>query len=172
MKKIKIIGKRNIDGFNENKKEIKRKKILKISETEKKTLREKSQIELLNKLYLNQDYSGISFIEKEVKRKITSYKNQDIKKNKYNKEKLITYEECLKKLVISKLKCYYCKKNCLVYYENKLQENQWTLDRLDNSIGHEAKNVVVCCYKCNVKRGKINDEKFKFTKQLRVVKGF
>ena len=35
-------------------------------------------------------------MKKEVERKITSYKNQDIKKNKYDKEKLITYEECLK----------------------------------------------------------------------------
>ncbi len=172
MKKIKIVGKRNIDGFKETKKETKREKVLKITDTEKKTLNEKSQVELLNKLYLNEDYPGISFMKKEVKRKIASYKNQDVKKNKYNKEKLITYEECLTKLVISKLKCYYCKKNCLIYYENKLEENQWTLDRLDNSIGHEEKNVVVCCYKCNIKRGRLDDEKFKFTKQLRVVKGF
>ena len=34
-------------------------------------------------------------MKKEVERKIASYKNQDIKKNKLNKEKLITYEECL-----------------------------------------------------------------------------
>ena len=38
MKKIKIVGKRNVDGFKEKKKETKRKKVLKISETEKKTL--------------------------------------------------------------------------------------------------------------------------------------
>ena len=82
MKKIKIVGKRNIDGFKETKKETKRKKVLKITETEKKTLNEKSQIELLNKLYLNEDYYGINFMKKEVERKIMSYKNQDIKKNK------------------------------------------------------------------------------------------
>ena len=32
-------------------------------------------------------------------------------------EKIITYEECLEKLVVSKLKCYYCKKDCLFAYE-------------------------------------------------------
>tara|TARA_B100001063_G_C16776690_1_gene566085 strand:+ start:4057 stop:4575 length:519 start_codon:yes stop_codon:yes gene_type:complete len=172
MKKIQIVGKRNVDGFKENKKETKRKTVLKIKTNVKKTLNNKSQIELLNKLYLNEDYDGIEFMKKEVERKIQSYKNQDIKKNKFNKEKLIKYEECLEKLVVSKLKCYYCKKNCLVYYENKLEQQQWTLDRLNNDIGHEKENVVICCYKCNIKRGRLNDEKFKFTKQLRVVKGF
>ena len=172
MKKIKIVGKRNVDGFKKNKKETKRKTVLKIKTNVKKTLNNKSQIELLNKLYLNEDYDGIEFMKKEVERKIQSYKNQDIKKNKFNKEKLIKYEECLEKLVVSKLKCYYCKKNCLVYYENKLEQQQWTLDRLNNDIGHEKENVVICCYKCNIKRGRLNDEKFKFTKQLKVVKGF
>ncbi len=172
MKKIQIVGKRNVDGFKENKKETKRKTVLKIKTNVKKTLNNKSQIELLNKLYLNEDYDGIEFMKKEVERKIQSYKNQDIKKNKFHKEKLIKYEECLEKLVVSKLKCYYCKKNCLVYYENKLEQQQWTLDRLNNDIGHEKENVVICCYKCNIKRGRLNDEKFKFTKQLRVVKGF
>ena len=173
MKKIQIVGKRNIDGIKNTKKETKRKMVLDIKNKEtKKVLNTKSQIELLNKLYLEQDYSGIKFMKKEIERKLLSYKNQDIKKNKLNKEKLITYDECLEKLVVSKLKCYYCKKNCLVYYENKLEQQQWTLDRINNDIGHEKDNVVVCCYKCNIKRGRMNDEKFKFTKQLRVVKGF
>ena len=171
MKKIKIIGKRNIDGIKNNK-IIKRKTIQKIKETDKDNLQKKSQVELLNKLYLNENYCGIEFMKSEINKKLQSYKNQDIKKNKFNSEKLITYEECLEKLVVSKLKCYYCKKNCLVYYENKLEQTQWTLDRLDNTIGHEKENVVICCYKCNVKRGRLNDQKFKFTKQLRIVKGF
>ena len=173
MKKIQIVGKRNIDGIKNTKKETKRKMVLDIKNKEtKEVLNTKSQVELLNKLYLEQDYSGIKFMKKEIERKLLSYKNQDIKKSKFNKEKLITYEECLEKLVVSKLKCYYCKKNCLVYYENKLEQQQWTLDRINNDIGHEKDNVVVCCYKCNIKRGRMNDEKFKFTKQLRVVKGF
>ena len=36
MKKIKIVGKRNIDCFKETKKETKRQNVLKITETEKK----------------------------------------------------------------------------------------------------------------------------------------
>jgi len=173
MKTINIIGKRNIDGIKRTKKETKRKTVLDIKNNNVKTsLCEKSQIELLNKLYLEEEYSGKKFMKSEVERKIKSYKNQDIKKNKYDENKFIKYEECLEKLVISKLKCYYCKKKCLVYYENKLEQQQWTLDRLNNDIGHEKDNVVICCYKCNIKRGRMDDKKFKFTKQLRIIKGF
>lgn len=173
MKTIKIVGKRNVDGIKKTKKETKRKKILDIkNSTVKTSLNEKSQIELLNKLYLEEEYDGKKFMQSEVERKINSYKNQDVKKKKYDENKFIKYEECLEKLVISKLKCYYCKKNCLVYYENKLEKQQWTLDRLNNDIGHETDNVVICCYKCNIKRGRIDDKKFKFTKQLRIIKGF
>lgn len=173
MKNIKIVGKRNVDGIKKTKKETKRKTVLNIkNSTVKSSLNEKSQIELLNKLYLEEEYDGKKFMQSEVERKINSYKNQDVKKKKYDENKFIKYEECLEKLVISKLKCYYCKKNCLVYYENKLEKQQWTLDRLNNDIGHEKDNVVICCYKCNIKRGRIDDKKFKFTKQLRIIKGF
>ena len=173
MKTIKIVGKRNVDGIKKTKKETKRKTVLDIkNSTVKTSLNEKSQIELLNKLYLEEEYDGKKFMQSEVERKINSYKNQDVKKKKYDENKFIKYEECLEKLVISKLKCYYCKKNCLVYYENKLEKQQWTLDRLNNDIGHEKDNVVICCYKCNIKRGRIDDKKFKFTKQLRIIKGF
>ena len=78
----------------------------------------------------------------------------------------------MEKLVVSKLKCYYCRNNCLIYYRNKLEDKQWTLDRINNDIGHENNNVVICCYKCNVKRGRLNDESFKFTKQMKIIKKY
>ena len=130
-----------------------------------------SQVEYLNKLYLGENYEEIDFVKKEVERKLSGYKNQDIKKKKLS-DKLISYEECLEKLVISKLKCYYCKTDCLLTYENVREQSQWTLDRIDNSIGHEKDNVVICCLKCNLKRRTTNDEKFKFTKQMRIIKTF
>lgn len=176
MKKlIQINGKRNVDGIkNLNTKDKVERKIVKDIKDEKikNTLDNKNQIEILNKLFLNESYPGIKFMKKEVERKILSYKNQDIKKNKYNQTNFISYDDCLEKLVISKLKCYYCKGNCLIFYKNKLEKNQWTLDRIDNSIGHERDNVVICCYKCNVKRGRLNDEKFRFTKQMKIIKNY
>jgi hypothetical protein len=173
MKTIKIIGKRNIDGLKKTKEETKRKKVLDIKNSAiQNSLNDKSQLELLNQLYLEENYIGVKFMKHEVERKLNSYKNQDIKKKKYNEQKFIKYEECLEKLVISKLKCYYCRKNCFIYYENKLEPLQWTLDRINNDIGHEKENIVICCYKCNIKRGRIDDKKFKFTKQLKIIKGF
>jgi len=169
MKKIIINGKRNIDGL----KNIKNKK-RKITENivNKKVFNKISQIEYLNKLFLEEYYDGIDFLKREVERKLNGYKNQDIKKKILDENKIIKYEECLEKLVISKLKCYYCKNDCLLAYENVREETQWTLDRLDNSIGHNKDNVVICCLKCNLKRRTLDDKKFKFTKQMRIVKTF
>ena len=167
MKKIVIKGKRNIDGITGEKN--KTRKIT--SNVNKKVFNKISQVEYLNKLYLGENYDGIDFVKKEVERKLSGYKNQDVKKRKLN-DNFITYEECLEKLVISKLKCYYCKIDCLLTYENVREQSQWTLDRIDNSIGHEKDNVVICCLKCNLKRRTTDDEKFKFTKQMRIIKTF
>tara|TARA_Y100000022_G_scaffold196301_1_gene203159 strand:+ start:607 stop:1110 length:504 start_codon:yes stop_codon:yes gene_type:complete len=167
MKKIIIKGKRNIDGIT-GKTDKTRKVVDNI--TNKMIFNKLTQVEYLNKLYLEQQYDGISFVKKEVERKLNGYKNQDKKKKKT--DKLITYDECLEKLVISKLKCYYCKKDCLIAYENVRENSQWTLDRINNDIGHSKDNVVICCLKCNLKRGTLNDEKFKFTKQMKIIKTF
>lgn len=169
MKKIIISGKRNIDGLT-NKKNKKRK----ITENivNKKVFDKISQIEYLNKLFLEEYYDGIDFLKRELERKLNGYKNQDVKKKILDENKIIKYEECLEKLVISKLKCYYCKNDCLLAYENVREETQWTLDRLDNSIGHNKDNVVICCLKCNLKRRTLDDKKFKFTKQMRIIKTF
>jgi hypothetical protein len=55
-------------------------------------------------------------------------------------------------------------------YEHVRETNQWTLDRIDNSIGHNQGNVVVSCLKCNLQRRKTNQAAFLFTKNLNVVK--
>ena len=167
MKKIIIKGKRNIDGIK-GEKNITRK--LTHNVIHKKVFNKLSQVEYLNKLYLNEKYDGIDFVKKEMERKLRGYKNQDTKKKILNENKLISYEECLEKLVISKLKCYYCKKDCLITYENVRENTQWTLDRINNDKGHNKDNVVISCLKCNLKRGTMDDEKFKFTKQMYLIK--
>ena len=95
---------------------------------------------------------------------------QDIKKNKFNEEKLIKIDECIDKLVLSKMKCYYCNQDLLLIYEKVREPTQWTLDRLDNNIGHITENVVICCLKCNLKRRTTDDKKFKFSKQMKIIK--
>ena len=167
MKSIKIIGKRNVDSFKP-KEERKRKILDKV--TEKKVLLYEPQHKLVKKLCANEDFSGNTFIKKELERKIKSYRAQDIKKNKLNEEKLIKIDECIDKLVLSKMKCYYCLQDMLLIYENVREPRQWTLDRIDNSIGHNTENVVISCLSCNLKRRTMDDKKFKFSKQMKIIK--
>jgi hypothetical protein len=130
---------------------------------------DKNQIPMVNQLYLNQEFKGKAELIKSLKQKMSSYKSQDTKKNKFNNN-FITYEELLEKLVVSKLKCHYCRKDTLIMYENKREPLQWTLDRIDNDMGHSSENTVICCLKCNLDRRCLNDKKFKFTKQMRLIK--
>ena len=167
MKSIKIIGKRNVDSFKP-KGERKRKILNKV--TEKKVLLNETSHKLIKKICANEDFSGNTFIKKELERKIKSYRAQDIKKDKLNEEKLIKIDECIDKLVLSKMKCYYCMEDMLLIYENVREPKQWTLDRIDNSIGHNTENVVISCLSCNLKRRTMDDKKFKFSKQMKIIK--
>ncbi len=168
-KKILITGKRNIDSFsNKDKKRLESEKW----KNKELLLDNKKQINILNQLYLKEKYEGIKNVKKSIEKKIKGYENQDIKKDKLNKKKLIKYDDLLEILVISKLKCYYCKCDCLLMYDNVREKKQWTLDRLDNEEGHNRDNVVVSCLECNLKKGTIDDKKFKFAKQMRIIKKY
>ena len=134
-------------------------------------LNKKEQISNLNKLLLGIKYKDDKYVKKELERKLNSYKNQDIKKDKYSND-FINYQELIEKLVISKLKCHYCRNKCLLMYENNREKSQWTLDRLNNDLGHTTLNTVICCLECNLKRGTLDDKKFKFTKQLKIIKKY
>ena len=109
-------------------------------------------------------------IVNELQQKINNYKQQDIKKNIYNVILLITLDELLEKLVISKLKCYYCRLNIKIMYSNVREPLQWTLDRIDNDKCHSNDNTLISCLKCNLKRRRIDCDKFIFTKQLKLKK--
>ena len=41
-----------------------------------------------------------------------------------------------------KLKCFYCKCNLSLLYQDVRQNDQWTLDRIDNTLGHNYNNIV------------------------------
>ena len=132
------------------------------------------QIEIINKLYLNLDLNNSEFeykknLLRELDKKIISYKCQDVNKNKY-KDNNITQEQTIEKLVISKLKCYYCKCNMKLFYKKVRDMEQWTLDRIDNNLPHQDDNVIVSCLKCNLQRRQQNKDKFLFTKQLKIIK--
>jgi hypothetical protein len=165
-KKIILTGKRTLDKLNN---------IKPIRNSSKKwnkdiLLNTKTQTNILNQIFLEQPFDDDKYVNQELEKKRKGYKNQDKKKNLFNIDNFITFDQMIEKLVISKLKCYYCRCECLLMYNNVREMKQWTLDRLSNDYGHSSENTVVCCLECNLKRGTLNDEKFKFTKQLRIRK--
>tara|TARA_B100001093_G_scaffold286537_1_gene273710 strand:- start:11142 stop:11648 length:507 start_codon:yes stop_codon:yes gene_type:complete len=166
MKKIKIIGKRNIEAI----KNVKDKKRGISKDWSGNLLNTFYHQNYINMLYLNESFDGDRILKKELKNKINGYKNQDKKKNILNIDKLISQEELIEKLLISKLKCYYCKCNCLLLYSNVREKKQWTLDRLNNDIGHYNDNVVISCLECNIKKRRMDDNDFKFIKQMKIIK--
>ena len=127
----------------------------------------KEELKELNNLYFNKNNNDLlNFIKK----KISGYKQQDIKKNKLDKNNFISCDKTVELLVISKLKCFYCNRDMKIKYENSRDKQQWTLDRIDNDLGHNNDNVKIACLDCNLKRRRINMEKFLFTKQLKIKK--
>lgn len=172
LKKIIVTGKNNVDKLEKKEKSTRLVAEKWTNKTDLINENNENQTKMLNQLFLNQSFNGDKYVKKEINKKINGYKNQDIKKNIFNKKEIITYDETLEKLVISKLKCYYCKTKCLLMFNNVREERQWTLDRINNNVGHSKDNTVICCLKCNLKKGTMNDEKFKFTKQLKIIKKF
>jgi len=128
-----------------------------------------NQIKLINQIFLNQDVEYRSILLKELDQKINSYKHQDLEKS-LEIDNLITTDQLIEKLVISKLKCYYCKNYIYLLYKHQREENQWSLDRIDNNKGHSNENTLISCLKCNLQRRCQISEAFKFTKQLNIKK--
>lgn len=168
-KPIQITGKRNIDKIiNPTKQHIRSESI--INKIDEKWLNYKEQLRLINCIYLDIEEKNINFLISDLKKKISGYKSQDVRKNVLLPLKFITYEVLIQKLVESKLKCYYCLNQMALIYENVRQMNQWTLDRIDNNLGHNSDNVLISCLECNLKRKDMNKDKFLFTKQLKIKK--
>ena len=127
------------------------------------------QVEFINKLFQNIDFDEKKICISEIKAKLNSYKNQDIQK-KRSIDNIINFDEIIEKLVISQLKCFYCRENMRIVFENVREPLQWTLDRLNNYYAHNNDNVVICCLKCNLQRRRQNHKGFKFSKQLVITK--
>jgi hypothetical protein len=118
---------------------------------------------LLEDTYMRQLYSHI-------KGKLCNYKQQDVLKHKYSKEEFVSFEETLQLLKKGALTCCYCSENVYVLYENVRDGKQWSLDRINNNIGHNCGNVVIACLGCNLKRRRTNKDAFMFTKKMIIVK--
>jgi hypothetical protein len=137
------------------------------------------QLDSINSLYdelcngqgqnINLNYEKQHFLQA-LKKKLSSYKQQDIKKHYHDINNFITLENIIEKLVSCSMKCYYCNNNTHILFKNVREESQWTLDRLNNYDEHSNANTIICCLKCNLQRRRKNSTKFKFSKQMNVIK--
>jgi len=131
------------------------------------------QVNLINQIYINGDDTNKkielnSVIVREINKKLTGYKQQDIKKEVYDENMIITYDDIVEMLVACKIKCHYCLSNMKIIYKLVRDDKQWTLDRIDNDLGHTRENTIICCLKCNLQRRRTNKDKFQFTKTLKI----
>jgi hypothetical protein len=135
-----------------------------------------SYYEYLNQLKLitNLSNNSLNNVEKivvqEINKKISGYKQQDKLKKIYDENKFLIFETVIQKLLECQLKCHYCKAELKVLYDISRQMTQWSVDRIDNDKGHNNDNFYIACLECNLKRRRRSDDKFLFTKQMKLVK--
>ena len=122
-----------------------------------------NDIDLNNKKYCDK-------LTSHLKTKLSSYKQQDLLKHKFNIEEFVSLECVIDLLKECELKCHYCSKCVYVLYEHVRDMKQWTLDRIDNAIGHNKGNLVISCLECNLKRRRTNKDAFMFTKNMKIIK--
>jgi hypothetical protein len=112
----------------------------------------------------------MSMLISHIKTKICSYKQQDIVKKKLDEKQFVTFEEVIKLLKNCGLTCHYCSEHVFILYEKVRETKQWSLDRINNDIGHNGGNLVIACLECNLKRRRTNKDAFMFTKNMVIVR--
>ena len=112
----------------------------------------------------------IAMIVSHIKAKISSYKQQDILKSKLNDNEFVSLNDVIELLFESQMKCHYCSCETYLLYEVVRENKQWSLDRINNEIGHNRNNLLIACLECNLKRRRTNKDAFFFTKNLQIVR--
>jgi hypothetical protein len=83
-----------------------------------------------------------------ISNKISNYKCQD---NRYGRplDNYITIDYVRKLLEIQNYKCYICSDTVLIDKWEKYCLYQFTIDRINNNLGHIKSNCLISCYFCN-----------------------
>ena len=148
-------------------KKPRKKRVVTQNENWEDALLELEGIGNINDVLDNEKISTLgNVILKQIKSKINGYTGQDRTKNLLNKDELVNVKDILNLFRSSNMICYYCKEETQIMYEYVREPKQWTLERLDNSVGHNRNNVVISCLRCNVRRRCMKPEKYIQTKEL------
>lgn len=103
----------------------------------------------------------------QISAKITSYRSQDIEKSLFDETLFVNATGVVELLILSEMKCHFCGDIMQLLYEYVREPKQWSLDRIDNALGHNRDNVYATCLSCNLRRKTIHHDRFYFTKQVR-----
>lgn len=102
--------------------------------------------------------------------KLCGYKHQDIAKSRYNTDKFVRPAHICALVRASNGLCFYCSRAVLFVYDQVRDPGQWTLERVDNTRGHNADNVVLACLSCNLRRGTMHSKRFLDTQKIKFSK--
>jgi len=117
------------------------------------------------------EHTIVNVIKQQIQQKIYGYRGQDMEKNLFDIQKFINIQGVLDVMKNSENNCcYYCKEPVHILYENVREPKQWTLDRIDNKLGHNKNNLLLACLTCNLRRRTMHTERYVFTKQLNIIK--
>jgi hypothetical protein len=98
--------------------------------------------------------------------KLRGYRAQDTHKELYSESEFIPMRTLIDVLVRCNLTCFYCKEPVKLLYEAVRDPKQWTLERIDNTRGHNSDNVEIACLTCNLRRRTMYHERYVLTKQM------
>lgn len=132
-----------------------------------KAVEELEKIENIEEIIdIDEQTKSCKIILQQIKRKISGYLGQDREKDIVDKDKFVNTQDVISLFKTSKMICYYCKERTEIMYEFVREPKQWTLERLDNSFGHNRDNVVISCLSCNLRRRTMAKERYLQTKAM------
>lgn len=111
-----------------------------------------------------------TLIKRHMVMKLHSYKTQDQKNAILDMASFVDLDFVMDLLKQSNMQCFYCRERVQLLYKHVREPKQWTLERINNDIGHNRGNVEIACLSCNLRRRCMHHERFIFTKQMKIVK--
>ena len=139
-------------------------------EKQMELLKEMKEIKTNENKEENPTKSIHQLVIQQIERKMSNYKHQDLENKIYEPLKIAKYPDVLSFLLETEAKCFYCFSEMFILYEKVREGKQWTLDRINNNLGHNTDNIVLACLECNLKRRCQSKDGFLFTKQLKIIK--
>jgi hypothetical protein len=135
-------------------------------------------LKIHNKAEINKEITFLNIEEeriynvmiKQLEAKIASYRQQDKLKEMLDDTNAIHVNSVVKHILQCDVKCFYCHIVMRILYKQSRDPTQWTIDRIDNDLGHTADNYVLACLGCNLKRRRQSMDKFNYTKNLTILK--